>query len=82
MVVTFTRPTMGHAKLPSRVVRLLRPKAEQIGVSKPRWHSGRFPSMICALPMWHTFSRERWEATGDDDNLLAAAISLPWSLAE
>src|ERR1022692_4136213 len=32
MVVTLSRPKMSHAKLQSRLVRLLRPKAEHLGV--------------------------------------------------
>ena len=32
MVVTMCRPKMKHAKLQSRLVRLLRPKAEHLGV--------------------------------------------------
>jgi len=66
-VVTVTRPTMRHAKLQSRLVRLLRPKAEHLGVAEV---------VFRALPEYDLrgadvafVSRERWDTTADDDNL-------------
>jgi len=50
MAVTLSRPKMKHAKLQLRLVELLRPKAEHLGLSQPKWPSGRFPSTICGEP--------------------------------
>src|ERR1017187_1987041 len=53
MVVTLSRPKMSHAKLQSRLVRLLRPKAEHLGVVESEVafkHKFRNPRKSCPLP--------------------------------
>ncbi|MGC9949602.1 MAG: Uma2 family endonuclease [Bryobacteraceae bacterium] len=69
MLVTLPRPKMRHAKLQFRLVDLLRPKAEHLGVV-----GAEVPFM--ALPEYDLrradvayVSRQRWDATDDDDNL-------------
>src|SRR5882724_3623477 len=69
MVVTLTRPPMGHAKLQSRLVRLLRPKAERMGVVETEVAFRALPEYDLRSADVAYVSRERWEATGDDDNL-------------
>jgi len=69
MVVTLTRPKMRHAKLQSRLVRLLRPAAEPMGVVETEVAFRAFPEYDLRGADVAYVSRERWEATGDDDNL-------------
>lgn len=68
-VVTLTRPKMRHAKIQSRLVRLLRPRAEHLGVIESE-------VAFCTLPEYELrgadvafISHQRWDATADDDNL-------------
>src|ERR1019366_678110 len=67
MVVTLSRPKMKHAKLQSRLVRLLRPKAEHLGVVETEFR---------ALPEYDLrgadvayVSQQRWDDTDDNDSL-------------
>ena len=69
MVVTLTRPTMGHAKLQSHLVRLLRPKAERLGVVETEVAFRALPEYDLRSADVAYVSRERWNATDDDDNL-------------
>jgi Uma2 family endonuclease len=69
MVVTLTRPKMRHAKLQSRLVRLLRPKAEPLGVAEMEVAFRAFPEYDLRGADVAYASRERWDATGDDDYL-------------
>ena len=69
MVVNLTRPEMRHAKLQSHLTRLLRPFAEQMAWWKLRLRSVPFPSTNCVARMLAFVSKERWDATDDDDNL-------------
>src|SRR4051794_31820412 len=66
-VVTLTRPKMKHAKLQSRLVRLLRPRVEHLGVVESE-------VVFRALPQYDLrdadvafVSWRRWEETPDDD---------------
>jgi Uma2 family endonuclease len=68
-VVTLTRPKMKHAKLQSRLVRLLRPKAEHLGVIESEAAFRALAEYDLRGADAAFVSRERWEATDDDDNL-------------
>ena len=69
MVGTLTRPKMRHAKLQSRVVRVLRPRAEHLGVVEMEVAFRALPEYDLRCADVAFVSRERWEAAGDDDNL-------------
>jgi Uma2 family endonuclease len=68
-VVTLTRPKMGHAKIQSRLVRLLRPKAEHLGVVESEVAFRALPEYDLRGADVAFVSRRRWDATPDDDNL-------------
>jgi Uma2 family endonuclease len=68
-VVTVTRPKMKHAKLQSRLVRLLRPKAEHLGVVESEVAFRALPEYDLRGADVAFVMRERWESTDDDDNL-------------
>jgi Uma2 family endonuclease len=69
MVVTLTRPKMRHAKLQSRLVRLLRPKAEHLGVVETEVAFRALPEYDLRGADVAFVSQQRWDNTGDDDNL-------------
>ncbi len=69
MVVTLTRPKMRHAKLQSRLVRLLRPKAEHLGVVETEVAFRALPEYDLRSADVAFVSQQRWDNTGDDDNL-------------
>src|ERR1035441_7055711 len=69
MVVTLSRPKMRHAKLQSRLVRLLRPKAEHMGVVESEVAFRALPEYDLRGADVAYVSQQRWDATGDDDNL-------------
>jgi Uma2 family endonuclease len=69
MVVTMCRPKMKHAKLQSRLVRLLRPKAEHRGVVETEVAFRALPEYDLRGADVAYVSRQRWDATDDDDNL-------------
>lgn len=69
MVVTLSRPKMRHAKLQSQLVRLLRPKAEYLGVVETEVAFRALPEYELRGADVAFVSRERWDATSDDDNL-------------
>ena len=68
-VVTLTRPKMRHAKLQSRLVRLLRPKAEHLGVVESEVTFRALPEYELRGADVAYVAQTRWDATGDDDNL-------------
>lgn len=68
-VVTLTRPKMKHAKLQSRLVRLLRPKAEHLGVVESEVAFRALAEYDLRGADVAFVSQQRWEATPDDDNL-------------
>ena len=68
-VVTLTRPKMKHAKLQSRLIRLLRPKAEHLGVVESEVAFRALAEYDLRGADVAFVSRERWDATSDDDNL-------------
>jgi Uma2 family endonuclease len=69
MVVTLTRPKMGHAKLQSRLIRLLRPKAEAWGVVEMEVAFRALPEYDLRGADVACVSQQRWDNTDDDDNL-------------
>jgi len=69
MVVTMSRPKIKHAKLQSRLVRLLRPKAEHLGVVETEVAFRALPEYDLRGADVAFVSQERWDATPDDDNL-------------
>jgi|HubBroStandDraft_1064217.scaffolds.fasta_scaffold00993_13 Uma2 family endonuclease len=69
MVVTMCRPKMKHAKLQSRLVRLLRPKAEHLGVVETEVAFRALPEYDLRGVDVAYVSQQRWDATDDDDNL-------------
>lgn len=68
-VVTLTRPKMRHAKLQSRLVRLLRPKAEHLGVVESEVAFRALAEYDLRGADVAFVSQQRWEATDDEDNL-------------
>lgn len=68
-VVALTRPKMKHAKLQSRLVRLLRPKAEHLGVVESEVAFRALPEYDLRGADAAFISHERWDKTDDDDNL-------------
>jgi Uma2 family endonuclease len=68
-VVTVTRPKMKHAKLQSRLVRLLRPKAEHLGVVESEVAFRALPEYDLRGADVAFIVKDRWESTDDDDNL-------------
>ncbi len=69
MVVRLTRPKMRHAKLQSRLVRLLRSKAEAWGVVEMEVAFRALPEYDLRGADVAYVSQHRWDATDDDDNL-------------
>jgi Uma2 family endonuclease len=68
-VITLTRAKMGHAKIQSRLVRLLRPKVEHLGVVESEVAFRALPEYDLRGADVAFVSRQRWDATPDDDNL-------------
>ena len=69
MVVTSTRPKMKHAKLQSRLARLLRPKSEHLGIVETEVAFRPLPEYELRGADVAFVSQHRWDATDDDDNL-------------
>jgi Uma2 family endonuclease len=69
MVVTLSRPKMKHAKLQSRLARLLRPKAEHLGIVETEVAFRALPEYDLRGADVAFVSRERWDGTDDEDNL-------------
>jgi Uma2 family endonuclease len=68
-LVTLSRPKMGHTKLQLRLVRLLRPKAEHLGVVETEVAFRALPEYDLRGADVAYVSQRRWDATEDDDNL-------------
>jgi Uma2 family endonuclease len=68
-VVTLTRPKMRHAKLQSRLVRLLRPRAGHLGVVESEVAFRALPEYDLRGADVAFVSQQRWDETPDDDNL-------------
>ena len=64
-----TRPKMRHAKIQSRLVQLLRPKAEHLGVVESEVAFRALPEYDLRGADVAFVSRQRWDTTPDDDNL-------------
>jgi len=69
MVVTLSRPKMKHVRLQSRIARLLRPKAEHLGVIEIEVPFRALPEYDLRGADVAFVSQQRWDATSDDDNL-------------
>lgn len=69
MVITLTRPKMKHAKLQSRLAKLLRPKAEHSGVVETEVAFRALPEYDLRGADVAYVSQQRWDTTPDDDNL-------------
>jgi Uma2 family endonuclease len=60
---------MKHARLQSRLVRLLRPKAEHLGVVESEVAFRALPEYELRGADVAYVSQDRWDSTDDDDNL-------------
>jgi len=69
MVITLSRPKMKHAKLQLRLVELLRPKAERLGIIAAEVAFRALPEYDLRGADVAYVSQQRWDATDDDDNL-------------
>src|SRR5580700_2882690 len=69
MVVTLSRPKMKHAKIQSRLVDLLRPKAGHLGIIAAEVAFRALPEYDLRGVDVAYVSQRRWDATDDDDNL-------------
>src|ERR1017187_4222097 len=65
MVVTMSRPKMRHAKLQSRLARLLRQKAEHLGVVETEVAYRALPEYDLRGADVAYVSQQRWDATDD-----------------
>ncbi len=68
-VVNLTRPKMRHTKMQSRLVRLLRPKAEHLGVVESEAPFRALPEFELRAADVAFVTYERWDNADDDDNL-------------
>ena len=71
-VVTLTRPRARHVKLQSRLVRLLRPKAEHLGYIESELPFRALPEYDLRAADVAFVSRERWDQVAGDDDLHGA----------
>jgi Uma2 family endonuclease len=71
-VITLTRPKARHVKLQSRLVRLLRPKAEPLGYVESELPFRALPEYDLRAADVAFVSRERWDAVDDNDDLHGA----------
>ncbi len=69
MLVTLTRPKMKHAKVQSRLVRLLRPLAEHLGAVESEVAFRALPEYDLRAADVAFVSHVRWDSTSEDDNL-------------
>ena len=76
MAVTLTRPKMRHAKLQSRLARLLRPKAELLGVVETEVAFRALPEYDLRGADVAYVSQNRWDGTDDDDDNLHGSPEL------
>jgi len=68
-VVELTRPKMRHVKIQSRLVRLLRPKAEHLGVIESEAPFRALPEFELRAADVAFVTQQRWDAADDEDNL-------------
>jgi Uma2 family endonuclease len=68
-VVTLTRPKMKHSKVQYRLVELLRPLVEGRGIAAAELPCRALPEYDLRGADVAYVSRDRWDGTGDDDNL-------------
>jgi Uma2 family endonuclease len=68
-VVEWTRPKMRHVKIQSRLVRLLRPKAEHLGVIESEAPFRALPEFELRAADVAFITQQRWDAADDEDNL-------------
>lgn len=68
-VVTMTRPKMRHARLQSRLARLLRPAMEHTGIVETEVAFRALPEYDLRGADVAFVSQARWDATDDNDNL-------------
>ncbi len=68
-VVDLSLPKMKHAKLQSRLVRLLRPRAEHLGVVESEVGIRALAEYDLRCADVAFVSQNRWDATDDEDNL-------------
>jgi Uma2 family endonuclease len=71
-VVNLTRPKARHVKLQSRLVRLLRPRAEHLGYVESELPFRALPDYDLRAADVAFVTRERWDAVGDEDDLRGA----------
>jgi Uma2 family endonuclease len=69
MLVTLTHPKMGHVKIRSRLLRLLRPLAEHIGVVESEVAFRALPEYDLRAADVAFVSQDRWDSTSGEDNL-------------
>lgn len=69
LLVTVTRPKMKHAKLQSRLVRLLRPRSEHLGVVEMEVAFRALPEYELRAADVAFVSQARWDSVDDEDNL-------------
>jgi Uma2 family endonuclease len=68
-VVTMTRPKMRHARLQACLARLLRPKAEHLGIVETEVAFRALPEYDLRGADIAYVSQTRWDGSDDDDNL-------------
>ncbi len=71
-LVTLTRPKARQIKLQSRLVRLLRPMAERLGYVESELPFRALPEYDLRAADVAFISQQRWDETGDDDDLAGA----------
>jgi Uma2 family endonuclease len=70
--ITLTRPKASHIKLQSRLVRLLRPKAEHLGYVESELPFRALPEYDLRAADVAFVSQKRWDEVADDDDLRGA----------
>jgi Uma2 family endonuclease len=71
-VIILTRPKARHVKLQSRLVRLLRPRAETLGYVESELPFRALPEYDLRAADVAFVSRERWDAVDDNGDLHGA----------
>jgi Uma2 family endonuclease len=71
-IITLTRPKARHVKLQSRLVRLLRPKAEHLGYIESELPFRALPEYDLRAADVAFVSKKRWDEVEDDDDLRGA----------
>ena len=68
-LVTTTRPNMKHARLQSRLARLLRPHCEHLGIVETEVAFRALPEYELRAAEIAFVSQVRWDTTDEEDNL-------------